>query len=362
MTVTTPTARESILSLTSPIPATYAAFLDALKRRVQEARLRAFAAANREMMTLYFELGRSIVARQVEDGWGSHVIDRLATDLRAAFPEMEGFSARNLWRMRAFYLAWRDVEAVLPQAVAELPWGHNALLLEKLRSPEQRRWYAERAIQHGWSRAVLTLHIEGQLHRREGLAITNFPYTLAPQDSDLAQQATRDPYLFDFMTLHSAASEREVERALMQHIERFLLELGAGFAFVGRQVRVDLGGEDHYIDLLFYHLRLRCYVVIELKARPFDGRDIGQLNMYLSAVDDQMRQPSDGPTIGLLLCKGKNRIKAEYALRGLSRPIGVADWETRLVEALPEDLAGSLPTVEEIERELSASAQDAGQG
>ena len=200
---------------------------------------------------------------------------------------------------------------------------------------------------------MLTLHIQGRLRDREGLAVTNFAGSLPPPSSDLAQQATRDPYLFDFLTLHGAASEREVEDALVTHIERFLLELGAGFAFVGRQYHLEVGGDDCYIDLLFYHLKLRCFVVIELKARPFDAGDVGQLNLYLSAVDDLVRYPSDGPTIGLLLCKGKNRVKAEYALRGLNRPIGVADWETRLVESLPENLAGALPSVEEIERELS---------
>ncbi|MCK6521079.1 PDDEXK nuclease domain-containing protein [Myxococcota bacterium] len=335
----------------------YAALLDSLKRRVHDARRRAIAAANQELMTLYFEVGQSIVARQAEEGWGAKVIDRLARDLQAAFPDMDGFSPRNLHRMRAFYLAWGEVEPgeekKLPQAVAKLPWGHNTLLLEKLRTPSQRLFYAERSLQHGWSRAILSLQIAGQLHRREGMAVTNFPALLPPPDSDLALQATRDPYLFDFLTLHASANERDIERALMQHIERFLLELGAGFAFIGRQVAVDIGGEDHKIDLLFYHLRLRNYVVIELKARPFDGRDVGQLNMYLSAVDDQLRQPTDGPTIGLLLCRGKNRVKAEYALRGLMRPIGVADWETQLVESLPEELAGNLPSVAELERELS---------
>jgi len=337
----------------------YAELLDSLKRRVHDARRRAIAAANQELMTLYFEVGQSIVARQADEGWGAKVIDRLARDLQAAFPDMEGFSPRNLHRMRAFYLAWGEGEGMdgktLPQPVAKLPWGHNTMLLEKLRTPSQRLFYAERALQHGWSRAILGLQIAGQLHRREGMAVTNFPALLPPPDSDLALQATRDPYLFDFLTLHASANERDIERALMQHIERFLLELGAGFAFIGRQVAVDIGGEDHKIDLLFYHLRLRNYVVIELKARPFDGRDVGQLNMYLSAVDDQLRQPSDGPTIGLLLCRGKNRVKAEYALRGLMRPIGVADWETQLVESLPEELAGNLPSVAELERELSES-------
>lgn len=317
--------------------------------------MRAVSAANREVMTLYFDIGRSIVGRQEHDGWGRGVIDLLAFDLKVEFPEVEGFSPRNLWRMRAFYLAWRGDSEILPQAVAELPWGHNGVLLEKLRDAPARHWYAASAVERGWSRATLTTHIETRLHQREGMAISNFAGALPPAASDLAQQATRDPYLFDFLTLHNAASEREVEDALVVHIERFLLELGAGFAFVGRQYHLEVGGDDCYIDLLFYHLKLRCFVVIELKARPFEAGDVGQLNLYLSAVDDLVRHPSDGPTIGLLLCRGKNRIKAEYALRGLNRPIGVADWETQLVESLPDNLAAGLPSVEEIERELSES-------
>lgn len=339
--------------VTIPLPPNYPALLEELKARIQTARLRAVAAANRELIALYFDIGRSIVERQQAEQWGSGVIDRLAADLRAAFPEMEGFSPRNLRRMRSFFRAWQPVGSILPQAVAELPWGHNAVLLEKLAEPEHRRWYAQRAVELGWSRAVLTLHIETRLHGREGQAVSNFAGALPPPTSDLAQQATKDPYLFDFLTLHGAASEREVEDALVTHIERFLLELGAGFAFVGRQYHLEVGGDDCYIDLLFYHLKLRCFVVIELKARPFEAGDVGQLNLYLSAVDDLIRHPTDGPTIGLLLCRGKNRVKAEYALRGLNRPIGVADWETRLVESLPENLAGALPSVEELERELS---------
>lgn len=338
--------------LTISLPASYPALLAELKARIHTARRRAVAAANREMIGLYYDLGRSIVERQEQEAWGRGVIDNLAADLRAEFPEMEGFSPRNLWRMRAFYRAWRGIE-ILPQAVAELPWGHNALLIEKLPDAPAREWYAARAVERGWSRAIMTLHIEGRLHQREGLAVSNFAGALPPPASDLAQQSTRDPYLFDFLTLHAAASEREVEDALVVHIERFLLELGAGFAFVGRQYHVEVGGDDCFIDLLFYHLKLRCFVVIELKARPFEAGDVGQLNLYLSAVDDLVRHPSDGPTIGLLLCKGKNRVKAEYALRGLNRPIGVANWETQLVESLPENLAGALPSVEEIERELS---------
>ena len=280
--------------LTSPLPTTYLSLLEDLKARILTARLRAVAAANRELVTLYFDIGGSIVERQEQEGWGRGVIDRLAADLKNAFPEMEGFSPRNLWRMRAFFLAWRSGPEVLPRAVAELPWGHNALLLEKLPDAKSRLWYAERAVERGWSRTMLTLHIQGRLHDREGLAVTNFAGSLPHPSSDLAQQATRDPYLFDFLTLHVAASEREVEDALVTHIERFLLELGAGFAFVGRQYHLEVGGDDCYIDLLFYHLKLRCFVVIELKARPFDAGDVGQLNLYLSAVDDLVRHPSDG--------------------------------------------------------------------
>ena len=292
------------------------------------------------------------------------------------FPKMDGFSTRNVWRMRAFYLAWTEESQKhqqpvgnldskilpqlvaeldgqnLPQAVAEIPWGHNVWLLEKISNPILRLWYAHKAIEHGWSRAVLTHHIETQLHKREGKAVTNFKRTLPPPQSDLAEQTLKDPYNFDFLTLHSAAHERDLEQGLLDHIQKFLLELGVGFAFVGRQYHMEISGQDYYLDLLFYHLRLRCYVVIDLKMKAFEPEFAGKMNFYLSAVDDQLRHADDKPSIGLLLCKERDHLTVEYALRDLKKPIGVAQWQTKLVESLPRNLKGSLPTVAEIEAEL----------
>jgi predicted nuclease of restriction endonuclease-like (RecB) superfamily len=237
-------------------------------------------------------------------------------------------------------------------ALAAIPWGQNVLLLQKLKDPLLRLWYAHKAIEHGWSRAVLTHHIETQLHKREGKAVTNFQLTLPPPQSDLAEQTLKDPYNFDFLTLRSDAHERDLEQGLLDHIQKFLLELGVGFAFVGRQHHLEISGQDYYLDLLFYHLHLRCFVVIDLKMKAFEPEFAGKMNFYLSAVDDQLRHADDKPSIGLLLCKERDHLTVEYALRDLKKPIGVAQWQTRLVESLPKNLKGSLPTVEEIEAEL----------
>lgn len=351
------------------LPTGYAELLEALKTDIRTAQIRAALAANRELLALYWRIGAAIVGRQAGESWGSRVLDRLAADLQAAFPEVEGFSRRNLYRMRAFYLAYSQEDthmgagpddgppAIVPRLVAQLPWGHNVILMEKLKDPAVRTWYAERAVQHGWSRSILELQIATRLHERQGKAVTNFAATLPPTESDLAQQVLKDPYVFDFLTFADDAHERETERGLVAHVERFLLELGAGFAFVGRQVHLDVGDSDFYLDLLFYHLGLRCYVVVELKAVPFRPEFAGQINFYCSVVDDRLRKPGDGPTIGLLLCKGKDRVVAEYALRDVHKPIGVADWETQLVASLPEELKGSLPTVEELERELGGGSE-----
>ena len=240
----------------------------------------------------------------------------------------------------------------LPKPVAEIPWGHNLVLLAKLKPPLLRLWYARKAVEHGWSRAVLTHHIESQLHKREGKAVTNFQHTLPPPQSDLADQTLKDPYNFDFLTLRSDAHERDLEKGLLDHIQKFLLELGVGFAFVGRQYHMEISGQDYYLDLLFYHLRLRCYVVIDLKMKTFEPEFAGKMNFYLSAVDDQLRHADDKPSIGLLLCKERDHLTVEYALRDLKKPIGVAQWQTKLVESLPKNLKGNLPTVAEIEAEL----------
>ena len=336
-------------------PNGYADWLVDLKTRIHTAQQRAALAVNRELVLLYWQIGGDILERQAKQGWGAKVIERLAHDLRAAFPDMKGFSRANLMYMRAFAEAWPDAE-IVQQAVGQLPWGHNLVLLTRLKDPAIRLAYAQRAIQHGWSRNVLNIHIETRLLEREGRAVTNFEAQLPAPQSDLARNTLKDPYLFDFLGVGKEADERAIESAIVQHITRFLLELGAGFAFVGRQVHIEVGGDDFFIDLLFYHLKLRCYVVVELKAGDFKPEHTGQLNFYLSAVDSQMKAEQDNPTIGLLLCKSQNRVVAEYALRDSNKPIGVAEYQ--LVEALPAELQTSLPSIEQIERELG-SGEDA---
>ncbi|HEX8829043.1 MAG TPA: PDDEXK nuclease domain-containing protein, partial [Xanthobacteraceae bacterium] len=282
-------------------------------------------------------------------------IDQLARDLKAAFPDMRGFSPRNLKYMRALAQAWPDEEFV-QQPAAQLPWFHLCTLLDKVKNPDDRSWYAGKALEHGWSRQVLVMQIETAAHARSGSAITNFDERLPPPQSDLAREALKDPYVFDFLGLAENAQERDIEQALTRHITRFLLELGAGFAFVGRQYRLDVGGDEFFIDLLFYHLKLRCYVVVELKTTPFKPEYAGQLNFYLSAVDAQLKAPEDQPTIGLLLCKEKNRLVAEYALRGVAKPMGVAEYQ--LLREVPASLETTLPSIDQIEAELRGDMPD----
>ncbi len=336
----------------SEVPSGYADALRELKARIQQARLRTVLAANAAMLQLYWDMGRTILARQAREGWGAKVIDRLSADLRDAFPDMSGLSPRNLRYMRDFALAWPELE-IVQRLLPNLPWGQNVVLLDKVRDPQTRLWYAGQCVEHGWSRSILALQIERRLYARQGKAQNNFATTLPPAESDMAGQVFKDPYLFDFLGTADPRREREVEQALVDHIQRFLLELGSGFAFVGRQVLLEVGDQDFVVDLLFYHLKLRCYVVVELKAVAFDPGFVGQLNLYLSAADDLLRHPDDQQTIGLLLCRSKNELVVEYALRHLKRPVGVAEWETELVNKLPKALRGSLPTVEEIEAELA---------
>ena len=370
------------ISLTPP-PSGYAEWLGELKARILNARLRAMLVVNRELVRLYWQIGHDILARQSAQGWGAKVIDRLSQDLRTAFPEMKGFSSRNLKYMRAFAAAWPDEFVQQPAAplelgefvqqpaaqieigsicpptggkmvqapLAHLPWSHHCILLDKLSCEEDRRWYAAKAIEHNWSRNILVMQIESRLIERSGGAVTNFALTLPKPQSDLARESLKDPYRFDFLGLGEEAQEREIENALVKHVTDFLLELGAGFAFVGRQVLLDVGGEEFFIDLLFYHLKLRCYVVIELKAGKFKPEHLGQLGFYLTAVDAQVKHPDDAPSIGLLLCKSKNKVVAEYALRDKSQPLGVAEYQ--LLESLPPEFRTSLPSIEQIERELA---------
>jgi predicted nuclease of restriction endonuclease-like (RecB) superfamily len=334
------------------IPDEYGPWLAGLKDRIHSAQQRATLAVNRELVALYWHLGHEILTRQAKQGWGAKVIERLARDLRVSFPDMKGFSRANLMYMRAFAEAWPE-QAIVQQAVGQLPWGHNLVLITRLKDPGLRLAYAARAVEHGWSRNVLNLQIETQRLEREGLAVTNFEQLLPKPQSDLARESLKDPYRLDFLGLSKDAEERSIEQALVRHITDFLIELGAGFAFVGRQVPLEVGGDDFFIDLLFYHLKLRCYVVVELKAGAFKPEHTGQLSFYMTAVDSQMKHMDDEPTIGLLLCKSQNRVVAEYALRDLNKPIGVAEYQ--LVNSLPEKLQTNLPSIEDIEAELTGT-------
>ena len=337
------------MSENPPNPQSYQALLASLKDRIQTAQLRAAVAVNRELVLLYWRIGTEILQRQREEGWGAKVIEQLARDLHQAFPDMKGFSSRNLKYMRALAEAWPD-EAIVQQAAAQLPWFHNCVLIDKVKNATERLWYIQQAIQHGWSRSVLVIHIESGLYRRQGKALTNFPATLPAPQSDLAQQILKDPYNFDFLTLAQAAQERDLERGLIEHLRQFLVELGVGFAFVGSQVPLEVAGEDFRLDLLFYHLKLRCFVVIDLKMTEFRPKYAGKMNFYLAAVDDLLRHPDDQPSIGIVLCKSKNRIIAEYALRNTATPMGISEF--RHLEDLPERLKGTFPTIEEIEAEM----------
>jgi len=345
------------------LPAGYPAFLEDIKVRIRAARVKAALAVNSELIGLYWYIGESIIKRQQAEGWGKSVVEHLAADLQREFPGVGGFSRQNVWYMRAFYLAWTEQASNLqrvvgeldgknlPRVVGEIPWGQNLELLGKLKDPTQRLWYAQKTIEHGWSRPILVLQIESGLYARQGKAVTNFKRTLPPPQSDLAQQALKDPYAFDFLTLAEGAREREIEKGLLYHIQRFLLELGVGFAFVGRQVHLEVEGDDFYIDLLLYHLRLRCYVVIELKNTPFKPEYAGKMNFYLSAVDDNLRHKDDQPSIGMILCKSHKKLIAEYALRDTHKPIGVSAY--KLTKALPENLKGTLPAIKDLEKELA---------
>jgi predicted nuclease of restriction endonuclease-like (RecB) superfamily len=339
------------------VPDDYGATLKAIKLRVQQERVHVVLAANSAMVLLYWDIGGLILERQSREGWGAKVIDRLARDLRMSFPDMQGFSSRNLLFMRRFAEEFPDA-AIVKQLVSQLPWGHAIRLMQRVKEPDAREWYMRQAISQGWSRSVLELQLLGNAYQRHGKALTNFASALPLAESRLAAEVFKDPYLLDFLGTTDLHRERQVEQALVDHIQRFMLELGSGFAFVGRQVRLTVCGEDFFVDLLFYHLKLRCYVVIELKAVPFDAAFVGQINLYLSAVDDLMRHPDDQPTIGLLLCRSKQEVVVEYALRDFRKPVGVAGWETTLAKVLPEGYGDSLPTAAELEAELGGGEVD----
>ena len=337
------------------LPENYDDFLSGLKERIRNAQLRAAIAVNQELVVLYWHIGREVLDKERSQGWGAKVVERLATDLKKAFPEMKGFSARNLRYMKTFAEAYPD-ESILQQLAARIPWFHNCVLLEKVKDAQARNWYIQQTIEQGWSRNVLTHYVDSQLYQRQGAATTNFLQTLPQPQSDLAQQILRDPYNFDFLSLGDAAQERDLENALVNHIRDFLLELGVGFAFVGSQYPLQVSGKDFRIDLLFYHFRLHCFVVIDLKAVEFEPEFGGKMNFYVSAVDDLLRSENDQPTIGMILCKTHDKTIVEYSLRDVNKPIGVSTYQLR--DALPDQLQGSLPTIEQLEMELEAAVQE----
>lgn len=355
----------------SPSRGDFSRLLKEVKARIQQSQMRAVLTINAELVQLYWDVGRLIDRRQKQEGWGAGVIPRLARELRNELPEVKGFSERNIKLMVQFAHEYPELfttspvigqpaVAQLPNArfgqplVAQIPWAHNVLLMQRIKDQNIRLWYMQQTLANGWSRNVLLLMIKSEAHRRQGKAVTNFERLLPSPQSDLVQQTLKDPYIFDFLTLQEPYRERELETKLVHQLERFLLELGQGFAFVGRQFHIVVGETDFYIDLLFYHLKLRSFFVIDLKKGEFKPEQAGKMNFYLNVVDDRLRHPDDAPSIGLILCQGRNQIIAEYALRGADKPIGVSEYE--LTRALPPNLKSALPTVEEIEAELEGAA------
>ena len=343
--------RRSLASL----PSDYPQVLEEIKARIRASQVKAFLSVNWELIALYWDIGKMIVRRQKAEGWGRSVVERLAADIQKEFPNVRGFSPQNLWHMRSLFLAWTseaaDLQQVvgeidgenLPQAVGEIPWGHNLQLLSKLDDPVKRLWYARQTSEHGWSRAVLVHQIESDAFARQARAITNFKRVLPAPQSDLAQQMTKDPYNFDFLTLGPAVTERQLENSLIDHLRQFLLELGKGFAFVGQQYHLEVDGNDYYLDLLFYHLHLGCYVVIELKVEEFKPEFAGKMSFYLTAVDELLPNRAGHPAIGLILCKDRSKTIVEYTLRDASKPMGVATYTT-----VPPKYRGELPTKKQL--------------
>ena len=304
---------------------------------------------------LYWDIGKEILERQEKEEWGTKIVERLAVDLKNEFPNIKGFSPRNLLLMRSFAAAYVD-DVKVKQLVSLLPWGHITRLLQTFKDPIVRDWYMEQCISQGWSRNVLMLQVKSKLFERQGNAVSNFSQTMLPPQSELAQETLKDPYIFDFLSLGTEAYEREIEKELTKHITKFLLELGAGFSFVGRQQRLEVDGEEYFVDLLFYHLKLRCYVVVELKTGDFKPEYAGKLNFYLSAVDASLKHKTDNPSIGLILCRSKSKLTVEYALKDMSKPMGVSEY--LFMDAIPEDLKTSLPSIEELEDELGDLTYD----
>lgn len=320
-----------------------------VKQKIREARVKVALAANSELVFFYFELGKMLLAKSTDSQWGNNWLGQLSIDLRKDFPDMEGFSKTNLYNIRRFYQFYESAN-FFHQLGGKIPWRHHVEIFTKSKDYDEALFYIQKTIENGWSRNILSVQIESKLYERQGKAISNFKLILPESTSDLAQQLLKDPYNFDFLTITDYYKERELENALVENITKFLLELGSGFAYVGKQVPMKVGDQEFFIDLLFYHLKLRAYVVIELKATDFIPEYAGKLSFYLSAANDLLRHPSDNPTIGLMVCKNKNNIIAEYALKDINQPIGISEYQ--LTKLFPEEFKSSLPTIEEIENEL----------
>jgi len=338
----------------------YKSVIVEIKEQIKLSQARAITKVNQELILLYFSIGRTIAQKQKELGWGAKVIENISKDIKSDFTELSGFSSRNIKLMVAFYKEYKDDIKIVQPLVAQIKeqanlilkvsWTHNIILMQKIKDRNLRYWYMQKIIENGWSKNVLSLMIEAQVHNRDGKITSNFKEILPDYDSDLVQQSFKDPYVFDFLTISEPFREKELETNLIEHLEKFLLELGSGFAFVGRQYKIEVGDNDFYIDLLFYHLKLRCYVVVELKKGKFKPEYSGQINFYCNAVDANLAHIDDKPTIGLILCQEKNEIVAEYSLRNMSKPIGISEYE--LTEVLPKEFKSSLPSIKEIEEEL----------
>ncbi len=338
----------------------YENFIIEIKKQIQISQTKAIIKVNQELIILYFNIGKIIFQKQEKLGWGAKVIDNLSSDIKVTFPGLGGFSSRNIKRMVRFYKEYEKVPPVvaqlenerMPLLVAQIPWTHNIILIEKIKDINLRYWYMQKILENGWSKDILSLMIKSEVHKREGKLTSNFKDTLPLNDSDLVQQSFKDPYIFDFLTIAEPFREKELESNLIKHMEKFLIELGSGFAFVGRQYKLEVGDSDFYIDLLFYHLKLRCYVVIELKKGKFKPEYSGQVNFYCSAVDGELAHEDDNPTIGLILCQEKDEIVAEYSLKNMAQPIGISEY--KWTEVLPKEFESSLPTIEMIENEFKS--------
>lgn len=332
------------------VDSTYKTWLKRLKQKIKLAQLKATVSINMQLMELYWELGKDIVLKQNEAKWGDAILDQLALDLKLSFPEIHGFSRRNLYAIRQYFLFYSPENEFVPHAVAQIPWGHNRLIISKTKDTKEALFYCHATLQNGWNRDQLEIEIINNYYQSKGKAVTNFNATLPEAQSALAIETLKNPYNFDFLGLQNDALELEIEKSMVNNITKFLIELGKGFAFVGKQYQLIVSENEYYIDLLFYHLHLRCYVVIELKAGKFKPEYAGKLNFYLSAIDTQLKHPQDNPSIGLILCKNKDKVEAEYALRDIKKPIGISEF--KLTQALPKNFKSQLPTIAQIENQL----------